>query len=239
VEACLIVIGDEILSGRTRDANLQYLARWLNDVGIRLAEARVIRDDPETIIATVNHCRAVYDYVFTSGGIGPTHDDLTSAAVARAFDVELVLDQEAEGWLRDYYGPEGVNPARLKMAHVPAGARLLENPLSRAPGFHLGNVFVLPGIPSILQAMLEYARPFLRGGEPMQSRTVRAMIRESAIAHEVAEVQRAHSEVQVGSYPFFEDGRHGVALVVRAVDTTAVDAAVADLQAMLRERGVA
>lgn len=237
MDACLIIIGDEILSGRTRDANLQYLATWLGELGIRLAEARVIRDDPETIIETVNTCRSAFGYVFTTGGIGPTHDDRTSEAVARAFGVELELDARAEGWLRDYYGADGLNPSRLKMARVPAGADLLENPISRAPGFRLDNVFVLPGIPKLVQAMLEYARPFLIGGEPMRSQTVRGLIRESAIADELGRFQQRHADVEIGSYPFFEGERPGVALVVRANAETAVSAASSALATLLRELG--
>jgi len=237
MNACVIVIGDEILSGRTRDANLQHIATWLGDLGIRLAEARVIRDDVATIVATLDACRTAHDYVFTTGGIGPTHDDLTSEAVARAFGVELVLDERAEGWLREYYGADGLNPSRLKMARIPAGSDLLENPISRAPGFHIGNVFVLPGIPRLVEAMLEYARPFLQPGAPMCSQTVRALIRESAIADELGRFQRDHPEVQIGSYPFFEGDRPGVALVVRARDVAAVAKVTPALATVLRELG--
>lgn len=149
VTACLVVIGDEVLSGRTRDANLQQLASWLGELGIQLAEARIIPDRPETIAETVNACRASHDYVFTSGGIGPTHDDVTAAAVAHAFGVELELDPRAVAALEAYYGAEGLNDARLKMARVPAGARLIDNSVTGAPGFALANVYVLPGIPRI------------------------------------------------------------------------------------------
>lgn len=236
VTACVIIIGNEILSGRTRDSNLAFLAAALNEEGVRVMEARVVADDRDAIIAAVNACRTAYDYVFTTGGIGPTHDDITSACIADAFGVRLERRPEAVRLLQQY-APGNLNEARLKMADVPEGADLLDNPVSRAPGFRLGNVFVLPGVPRIMQAMVDGIRPLLRGGQPMRSATIGAFLTESAVAAGLAAIQDAHDAVEIGSYPFVRDGRFGTSLVVRATDPAALDRAAASVRALVRSLG--
>jgi molybdenum cofactor synthesis domain-containing protein len=234
VSACVIIIGNEILSGRTHDANLPYLAKALNGVGIRVMEVRVVRDDERAIVEAVNACRAAYDYVFTTGGIGPTHDDITAASIAKAFSVPIKRDPRAVDLLTRHYGATDLSEARLKMAEVPEGASLIDNPVSSAPGFRIGNVFVLPGVPSILQAMVDGLVVTLRGGDPVLSRTISALATESAIAAPLSAVQDAHPQVEIGSYPFVRSGRFGVSLVVRSTNRAALDAAAAAVAAMLR-----
>ena len=233
VSACVIIIGNEILSGRTHDANLPYLAKALNGVGIRVMEARVVRDDERAIIEAVNECRAHYDYVFTTGGIGPTHDDITAASIAKAFSVPIKRDPRAVDLLTRHYAATNLNEARLKMAEVPEGASLIDNPVSSAPGFRIGNVFVLPGVPSILHAMVDGLVVTLRGGDPVLSRTISAFATESAIAAPLSSVQDAHPQVEIGSYPFVRSGRFGTSLVLRSADHVALDAAAADVVAIL------
>src|SRR6202051_3823473 len=203
VSACVVIIGNEILSGRTQDANLAFIAQGLNDAGIRLREARVIPDDTETIIGTVNEVRAKFDYVFTTGGIGPTHDDITSACIAEAFGVPLIVHPEAKRILESHYPPGGLNEARLRMAQVPEGAALLPNPISRAPGFRIGNVFVLPGVPQIMQAIFNELRHRLQGGAAVLSRSVSCTLAEGTIAKDLGELQTRYSDLEIGSYPYF------------------------------------
>ncbi|MEO5336255.1 MAG: molybdopterin-binding protein [Magnetospirillum sp. WYHS-4] len=235
--ACVIVIGNEVLSGRTRDANIQFLGARLNDLGIRLVEARVLRDDEAAIVAAVDECRARYDYVFTTGGIGPTHDDITAACIAKAFGRPLVRDPQAEALLLSHYRPDDVNPARLRMADVPAGSILIDNPVSRAPGFQVENVFVLAGVPMIAQAMFEGLKDRLAGGVPQRARTVSGFTPEGGLAGDLAAVQNRHPAVEIGSYPFIRQGRLGVSLVARSTDDDALEAAVADLKALIAARG--
>ncbi|MFO1153113.1 MAG: competence/damage-inducible protein A [Rhodospirillales bacterium] len=237
VTAAVIIIGNEVLSGRTRDQNLPFLAEQLNAAGVRVREARIIADDEDAIVAAVNACRASFDYVFTTGGIGPTHDDITSAAIAKAFGVPLVRHAEAEARLRQHYRPEEVNAARLKMADVPAGGGLIDNPVSTAPGVQMENVFVLPGVPAIMRAMFDGLRHRLLGGAPMRSRTVSAFTTEGRIAAPLAAVQAAHADVEIGSYPFARHGRFGVSLVIRGVDPAAVDAATEAVRQLLIDDG--
>ncbi len=230
--AAVLIIGNEILSGRTQDANLNFLAAALGDLGIRVREARVIGDFDEAIVAAVNELRRRYTYVFTTGGIGPTHDDITSAAVAKAFGVALERNAEAVARLERQYAREDINEARLRMADIPAGASLITNPVSNAPGFRLGNVFVLAGVPRIAQAMFDSIRHELSGGPPMLSRTVTIHLAEGVLAAGLAQIQDAHAEVEIGSYPFFRANRLGAAIVVRGTDAAklrAAAAAVADL----------
>ena len=234
VTASVLVIGNEVLSGRTRDDNLQYLGAGLGALGIRLVEARVIADDEDTIARNVNECRSLYDYVFTTGGIGPTHDDVTSAAVARAFGVALVRNPQAVALLEDHYAPQKVNEARLKMAETPDGARLVDNPVSHAPGFQMENVFVLAGVPSIMRAMFDGLKHRLDGGPPMLSRTLVARLPEGIMADGLAAAQARHPDVEIGSYPFFREGKMGVSLVVRSPDGAAIAAAIADVGAEIR-----
>jgi molybdenum cofactor synthesis domain-containing protein len=238
VEASVLVIGNEILTGRTKDANLPFLAERLEARGIRVAEARVVRDVEAEIIAHLDVLRARYDYVFTSGGIGPTHDDLTAAAVARAFGRKLVRDEEAVRRLTVHYGgAEHLTPPRLKMAEVPEGATLIDNPVSAAPGFRIENVFVLAGVPKILQAMYDQLEPALLGGAPRAKRSVRTALFESRIAEPLAAIAAAYETVEIGSYPWFRLGLGGVALVLRSADQAALAAATDAVIAMCRAQG--
>jgi molybdenum cofactor synthesis domain-containing protein len=221
--AALAIIGNEILSGRTQDANLAYLAKWLNQQGIQLHQVRVVPDETAEIVEAVNALRARYDYVFTTGGIGPTHDDITVDAIAAAFGVEVVLHPKAEAILRSYYG-ERINETRLRMARVPAGAELIENAMTGAPGIRIGNVFILAGIPRVMQGMLTGLDGTLEGGAPVISRTVGAYVAESKVAELLAQVETDHG-VLVGSYPFWTDGRIGANFVVSSPDPDKVDAA--------------
>lgn len=238
VTACVIIIGDEILSGRTQDKNLSYISTWLNENGIQVREARVVADDEAAIAGAVNECRAKYDYVFTSGGIGPTHDDITSDCIAKAFGVENVLNEEAHAILRDHYAEGDLNEARLRMARIPVGATLVENPVSKAPGYQIGNVFVLAGVPVIMQAMLESLRHRLVGGAPVQSRTIGCELPEGALAAPLGGLQDRYPSVSMGSYPFYRSRRFGVSVVLRSTDEALLEAASQDLIGIMRELGV-
>ncbi len=236
--AALVVIGDEILSGRTQDANIAYLAKWLGLQGIRLREVRVVADDTAAIVAAVNALRHVHDYLFTTGGIGPTHDDITVDAIAAALGVGVVLHPEAVAVLTDHYGDK-INDARLRMARVPAGAELIANPRTKAPGIRVGNIFVMAGVPAITRSMLESLDGALAGGRPVLSRTVAAWTVESRVATLLADVERAHDGVQIGSYPFWRDGRTGANFVVRSVDRQVLDTTAAALIGALEADGIA
>jgi molybdenum cofactor synthesis domain-containing protein len=238
VTAALIIVGNEILSGRTQDANLAFLATELNEAGIQLREVRVVPDAEADIVDAVNALRARHDHVFTTGGIGPTHDDITSACVAKALGVPFGLHPEAERRLRAYYPAEKLNEARLKMAETPQGAELIDNPVSVAPGFTIGNVHVLPGVPSILQAMFAGLKPRLQGGATVRSRTLTVLCPEGEIATPLGEIQARHPTVEIGSYPFMRQNSFGTSLVLRSVDPDAIDAAADAILAEVRERGV-
>lgn len=229
--ACVVLIGNELLSGKTQDANLKFLAEELAKLGIKLVEARVVRDEEHAIVAHVNECRARYTYVFTTGGIGPTHDDITAQSIARAFGVDLVLDQEALRRMR-VAGRE-LNEARLRMARIPAGASLVDNPISQAPGFRMGNVYVLAGIPSIARAMFASAVPELVRGSPIHSRSVDVLLREGDLAAPLERIADAHPEVEIGSYPFNREGSFGANLVVRGTDERAVEGVLAEIVAAM------
>src|SRR4051812_37933957 len=218
--AALAVIGDEILSGRTQDKNVAQVAAWLNDQGIRLAEVRIVPDDAQRIAETVNALRASHDYVFTTGGIGPTHDDITVDAIALAFGVPVVIPPEARKILEDYYRnrPGGLNDARLRMARVPEGAELIPNPSSGAPGVKLGNVFIMAGVPYIAASMLQALSGTLEGGRPIVSVTVGARAPESEVAELLRKTEADHPGTAIGSYPFFKDGRYGANFVIRSED---------------------
>lgn len=216
--ACVIVIGNEILSGRTQDVNLNWLAVRLNQAGVRLREARIVPDVPEAIIETVNYARAKYDYVFTTGGIGPTHDDITSECIARAFGVKYARNKEAEELLTRHYTAAKLNEARLKMCYMPEGARLIPNKVSVAPGFIIGNVYVMAGVPEIMRAMFEEVQPTLKGGKPVLSISVSAFLTESVIAAGLTRIQSEFPDVEIGSYPFARAGRLGTSLVARHED---------------------
>jgi molybdenum cofactor synthesis domain-containing protein len=237
VSACVLIIGNEILSGRTQDANLTFLAKGLNEVGIRLREARVIPDDADVIVSTVNEARRAFDYVFTTGGIGPTHDDITAQCVADAFGVALIVHPEAKRLLETHYPPGQLNEARLRMAMVPDGSVLLPNPISRAPGFQIGNVFVLPGVPSIMQGIFEQLRYRLVGGEKLLSRSVSCHLAEGNLAQDLAVLQQRYPEIEIGSYPYFRRGDFGVTLVLRGTEPERLTAATEELKLLIRRLG--
>lgn len=237
VTAAVIVIGNEILSGRTQDVNLQYLARGLTEVGVRLKEARVVPDEPAAIIATVNQLRAAYTYVFTTGGIGPTHDDITSECVAKAFGVRCRQDPRAVERLLRQIRPEDLNEARLRMATIPEGAELIDNPISHAPGFHIGNVYVMAGIPRIMQAMFDGIRHNLKGGARMLSKSITIFTKEGTIAGGLAALAEARPGLEIGSYPFSRDGQFGAVIVVRGTDPVEVAEAVAEAEELGKNLG--
>jgi len=236
--AGLVVIGDEILSGRTQDRNVAQIATWLNLQGIRLAEVRVVPDDQGRIVAAVNALRAAYDYLFTTGGIGPTHDDITVDAIAAALGVPVIVHPKARAALEAYYASRGgITEARLRMARVPAGAELIENRMSGAPGIRHGNIFILAGVPHIATLMLEALSGQLEGGRPLLSRTIGCWAPESEVADLLGETERAHEGCQIGSYPFFKDGKVGANFVIRSLDEGALEACASDLLHRLEQAG--
>ena len=231
--ACLIVIGNEILSGRTQDKNVAWLAKGLNEAGVRLMEVRIIPDIKQVIIDTVNLCRRHFTYVLTTGGIGPTHDDITSDAIAAAFGVTLELNKEAAAILERNYGKENLNAARLKMAETPVGASLIANPVSAAPGFIMENVYVMAGVPNIMQAMFDNIKHQFKGGEPVLSRTLSAFVTEGTIADKLTAIQNQFPDVEIGSYPFTRNQRWGTSLVSRSTDASRLDKAHEQVKQML------
>ncbi len=233
--AAMLTIGDEILSGRTQDTNMPHLARALVEKGIDLRETRVVPDVAEEIVAALNALRARYTHVFTSGGIGPTHDDITADAVAAAFGVPIDVREDARALLAsNYANPDAdLNPARLRMARIPDGATLIVNAVSKAPGFSLGNVHVMAGVPAVFHAMVAELLPRLGGGSRVLSETLRVDRPEGRVAGPLKLVAEAHPSVSIGSYPFIEAGRYGTNLVARAEDPAALAAAMADLRAMV------
>ena len=233
--ACVLLIGNEILSGKTQDANLQYLGTELSRLGVRLAEARVLPDDADVIVETVNECRARYTYVFTTGGIGPTHDDITAQCIATAFGRQLILDDRAVECLKR--GTFELNEARLKMARLPEGSTLIENPKSNAPGFCVENVFVLAGIPSIARAMFETIADEFDKGPPIYSRNVDVFMREGDIAGPLEAIADEFQDIEIGSYPFARDGRFGANLVVRGTDAERLDSALGKIVATMTALG--
>ena len=237
--AALAVIGDEILSGRTQDKNVAQLALWLNDHGIRLAEVRIVPDDMDRIGETVNELRAKHDYLFTTGGIGPTHDDITVDAIAKAFGVPAIVHPEALKILQDYYRdrPGGLTESRLRMARTPEGAELLRNPSSGAPGIKMDNVYIMAGVPHIAASMLAALTGKLEGGRPVVSITVGARAPESDVADLLRETEEANPGVAIGSYPFFKDGRYGSNFVIRSEDGDLAQATGEALSQKLREAG--
>ncbi|KQM98270.1 competence/damage-inducible protein A [Sphingomonas sp. Leaf25] len=236
--AALLVIGDEILSGRTQDKNIAQLASWLNVQGIRLAEVRVVADREEAIVEAVNILRARNDYLFTTGGIGPTHDDITVDSIAAALGRPVVVHPQARAILDAYYATRGgLTDARLRMARVPEGADLIENRMSGAPGIHVENIFIMAGVPHIAAAMLDSLTGTLEGGLPVVSGTIGCWVGESEVADTLRDVEKAHGGVAIGSYPFFREGRTGANFVVRATDRAVVDQCLADLAERLRATG--
>jgi molybdenum cofactor synthesis domain-containing protein len=218
--AAIIVIGNEILSGKTQDKNINFLANELDDIGIRLAEVSVIADDKNKIINKVKEFSSNYDYVFTTGGIGPTHDDITAESVAEAFNCKLILDDRAVKLLQQQYTPEQLNDSRMKMAYLPENSHIIHNPISFAPGFQIENVYVMAGVPNIVRGMFVSIRDGLEGGQKMLNEIIHTSLTEGMFAMQLAEVQEQNNDVEIGSYPFFHQGKVGTTLVVRSIDKT-------------------
>ncbi|PJK31478.1 competence/damage-inducible protein A [Minwuia thermotolerans] len=238
VTAALIIIGNEILSGRTKDKNMGFIAERLTELGVRMMEARVVADIEAEIVDAVNSLRARYDYVFTTGGIGPTHDDITADAIAKAFGVGISEHPDAVALLSARYrNPADFTAARRRMTRVPHGGVLVENPVSTAPGFRVENVYVFAGIPVVMQAMFESIAHELVGGDPLLSRAVSAYLPEGVIAAPLAEIEKAHPGIEAGSYPFQRDGRFGSSLVLRSTDAALLDRATDALKSMIVELG--
>jgi molybdenum cofactor synthesis domain-containing protein len=236
VTAGLLVIGDEILSGRTKDKNIGYIAEYLTAIGVDLREVRVVPDVEEEIVAALNALRHRYTYVFTTGGIGPTHDDITADSVAKAFGVPIDYDPRAVALLQQRFKGPDLNEARMRMTRIPQGAELVTNKVSLAPGFWIGNVIVMAGVPNIMQAMLDEVGPKLKTGKQMLSEAIRADLREGDIGTELGEIARQHPDVSIGSYPFFDDKLGpNTNVVVRARDADKLAAAKAAVERMLRE----
>lgn len=237
VTAAMLVIGNEILSGRTQDANMHFIAGRLNDLGVRLTEARVVPDVTAEIVAAVNALRARYDYVFTSGGIGPTHDDITADAIAAAFGLHIDIRDDARALLEAHYEPGQLTPARLRMARIPDGASLIDNPVSTAPGFRVENVFVMAGVPAIFRAMFESCRHDIAGGAPLLSRSVSSELPEGRLAEPLGALQARYADVDMGSYPFYRGKRFGTSIVMRCTDPARLEQAVAELKAAMVDLG--
>ena len=223
VNAAIVIIGNEILSGRTQDVNISIISKWLNTLGVRVLEVRVIPDVEERIIETINELRRNFDYVFTTGGIGPTHDDITSESISKAFGLKYEIHKEAFKILENYYKTGEFNEGRQRMTKMPSKAKLILNPTSGAPGFIVENVFCLPGVPSILQSMLGVLKNNIIGGKPILSRTINLRTVESEIAKSLSEVQDKNKDVEIGSYPFFKAGKLGVSIVLRSEDQSKID----------------
>ena len=223
VNAAILIIGNEILSGRTQDTNTSTLATWLNSIGVKVTEVRVVPDEEDIIVDNLNFFRKTYDYVFTTGGIGPTHDDITAQSVAKAFGKKYEIHKEAFKILESYYKPGEFNEGRQKMVWMPSDAELILNPTSGAPGFSVDNVFCLPGVPSILKSMLGGLKNKIVGGEPILSHTISLRTVESEIANSLTKVQKENKDVEIGSYPFFHAGKLGVSIVIRSEDQSKID----------------
>ncbi len=240
--AALIIIGDEILSGRTQDKNTAYIAEKLNMQGVRLKEVRVISDDKQKIIDTVSELRDTdnggHDYVFTTGGIGPTHDDITTESIAEAFGMELELSATAYAALLSYYKDESeITESRKKMAMIPKGAKLVDNPVSGAPGINIENVYIFAGVPRIMQSMFDAVAPTLQGGKPMVAKSVTADLAESHVADGLAEIQLRYPDIAIGSYPQYKNGRFGTCLVLRGIDEAAMNASTQEVVDLVKSLG--
>ncbi len=238
IQASIIIIGNEILSGRTQDTNSKTLAVWLNSIGVKVSEVRVIPDDEKIIIDTVNTLRKKYDYIFTTGGIGPTHDDITASSISKAFDVKYQIHKEAYKILEKYYKSGEFNEGRQKMVWMPENAGLILNPTSGAPGFYLKNVFCLPGVPSILKSMLGGLKNKIIGGQPILSYTISLRTVESEIASSLTKVQNKNKEVEIGSYPFFHAGKLGVSIVLRSEDQSKIDLCNSQILKFIKEKKI-
>ena len=236
--ASIIIIGNEVLSGRTKDLNTSTLSVWLNSIGIIVREVRVIPDNEKTIIYTVNELRNKFDYIFTTGGIGPTHDDITAESISKAFNLEYGFHKEAFSILEKYYEPGEFNEGRQKMAKMPINAKLILNPSSGAPGFYVENVFCLPGVPSILKAMIGGISNILVGGKPILSKTINLRTYESEIAKSLTNVQNNNKEVEIGSYPFFRQGKLGVSIVLRSIDQNKINNSSSQILEFVKEKNI-
>ncbi len=234
----IIIIGNEILSGRTQDTNTSTISKWLNSLGIKVQEVRVIPDIEKIIVDTVNELRKKYDYVFTTGGIGPTHDDITASSISKAFNLNYGPHKEAMSLLEKYYKPGEFNEGRQKMAWMPTNANLIYNPTSGAPGFNVENVFCLPGVPSILKSMLGDISHKLVGGEPILSQTINLRTVESEIAKSLSMVQNNNKDVDIGSYPFFRAGKLGVAIVLRSTNQSQIDKCNLEIINFVKEKNI-
>ena len=238
VSAAILIIGNEILSGRTQDTNTSTLAKWLNSIGVQVKEVRVIPDVEKTIIDTLNLLRKENNYVFTSGGIGPTHDDITASSVSKAFGLKYEKHQEAFKILENYYKPGEFNEGRQKMAKMPVTANLIYNPSSGSPGFYVENVFCLPGVPSIMQSMLGSLTNKIAGGEPILSETINLRTVESEIAKSLTDVQNKNTDVEIGSYPFFKAGKLGVAIVLRSTDKNKIEFCKSEIIKFVKDKEI-
>ena len=238
VNAAILIIGNEILSGRTQDTNTSTLAIWLNSIGVKVGEVRVIPDIEKTIIDTINLLRKNYDYVFTTGGIGPTHDDITAESISKAFGLKYEIHQEAFKILEAYYKKGEFNEGRQKMVWMPQNANLILNPTSGAPGFNVENVFCLPGVPSILKSMIGGLKNRIVGGEPILSKTISLRTVESEIAKSLTEVQENNKDVEIGSYPFFQAGKLGVSIVIRSEDQSKIDICNSQILKFVNEKSI-
>jgi len=235
VTAALIIIGDEILSGRTKDKNIGYIAEYLTGIGVDLSEVRVVPDVEDRIVEAVNALRKTYTYVFTTGGIGPTHDDITADSIAKAFGVGIDHDPRAVAILNARYSDDQLNEARMRMARIPDGADLVVNPVSGAPGFRIENVFVMAGIPSIMQAMLDNIAPVLKTGRKILSQTIEVRIAEGRLAKRLGEIEKAHDGVMIGSYPFMDEQGYGTRLMVRSREEADLQKAADEVRALVRD----
>ena len=238
VNAAILIIGNEILSGRTQDTNTSTLATWLNSIGVKVNEVRVVPDDEKIIIDTLNLLRKNYNYVFTTGGIGPTHDDITAESVSKAFNRKYQIHKEAFKLLEAYYKPGEFNEGRQKMVWMPEGAELILNPTSGAPGFNVDNVFCLPGVPSILKSMLGGLKNKIIGGEPILSHTISLRTVESEIANSLTKVQKQNKDVEIGSYPFFHAGKLGVSIVIRSENQSKIDECNSQILKFVNEKKI-
>ena len=236
--AAILIIGNEILSGRTQDTNTSTLSLWLNSIGVKVQEVRVIPDIVETIVKSVNSLRKIYDYIFTTGGIGPTHDDITAQSIAKAFNLNYEIHKEGYKILEKYYKPGEFNEGRQKMVWMPKDAKLILNPTSGAPGFSVENVFCLPGVPSILKSMLGGLKNEVVGGDPILSHTISLRTVESEIANSLTKVQDSNKEVEIGSYPFFQAGKLGVAIVLRSVEQSKIDICNAQILDFVNQKNI-
>ena len=238
VSACILIIGNEILSGRTQDSNVPYISKWLNTLGVKVEEVRIIPDLEKIIISTVNETRKKFNYVFTTGGIGPTHDDITSKSIAKAFNLSYGFHKEAYAIMEKYYGRSKFNVGRKKMAMMPIKASLILNPSSGAPGFIVENIYSLPGVPSILKSMLDGLKNKIKGGKKILSKTISVKTVESEISKSLSNIQNMFKKVDIGSYPFFRLGKIGVSIVMRSSDKKKIDECYKKIVSFLKKRKI-